>query len=144
TVFMEMVFRRIEYAIAGSAEQQLRRDRSGWTLDRVVRTGILHAVFFALSFCVANVFLAWIIGAAPLAAIVTDPPRQHLAGLLTILGFSFVFYLVFARFREQACVLACPYGRMLSSLIDERTVTVTYDRHRGEPRRLRGQIGRHT
>jgi cytochrome c oxidase accessory protein FixG len=55
-------------------------------------------------------------------------------GLVAILIFSFVFFLVFARFREQACVLACPYGRMLSSLVDRRTVTVTYDRARGEPR----------
>ena len=64
----------------------------------------------------------------------TDPPAQHLAGLVAILIFSFVFFLVFARFREQACVLACPYGRMLSALTDEQTVMVTYDSRRGEPR----------
>ena len=79
-------------------------------------------------------FLAWIIGRHELAAIVTDPPVEHLAGLTAIVVFSFVFYMVFARFREQACVLACPYGRVMSSLIDARTVTVTYDRLRGEPR----------
>lgn len=65
----------------------------------------------------------------------TDPPADHLAGLLSILVFSFVFYMVFARFREQACVLACPYGRVMSALTDDRTVTVTYDWRRGEPRR---------
>src|SRR5690606_2889597 len=63
-----------------------------------------------------------------------DPPSQHLVGLVAITIFSFVFYLVFARFREQACVLACPYGRVMSSLIDRHTVTVTYDFTRGEPR----------
>ena len=134
TIFMEMLFRKLEYVIEGSAEQQLRRDRGPWTLEGGLRKGIKHVVFFALSFAIANVFLAWIIGAGPLYRIVTDPPAQHLAGLATISIFSVVFYGVFARFREQACVLACPYGRMLSSLVDRRTVTVTYDTTRGEPR----------
>ena len=99
-----------------------------------MRKGVKHAIFLALSFLIANVFLAWVIGAPALLAIVTDPPRAHLPGLIAILIFSGVFYAVFARFREQACVLACPYGRVMSALIDSRTVTVTYDRTRGEPR----------
>jgi cytochrome c oxidase accessory protein FixG len=134
TVFMEMVFRRLEYLIDGSAEQQLRRDRGPWTGSRTARALVKLAIFFALSFVIANVFLAWIIGAPALKTIVTDSPSRHLAGLATILLFSFVFFLVFARFREQACVLACPYGRMLSALTDSQTVMVTYDARRGEPR----------
>ena len=143
TIFMEMLFRKLEYAIEGSAEQQLRRDRGPWTAARAVRKSIKHAVFFALSFFIANVFLAWIIGAGPLYRIVTDPPRQHLVGLIAISIFSLTFYAVFARFREQACVLACPYGRMLSSLVDRQTITVTYDTRRGEPRSriVRGHDG---
>ena len=87
-----------------------------------------------LSFVIANVFLAWIIGAPALLGIVTDSPARHIVGLVAIVIFSFVFYMVFARFREQACVLACPYGRMLSALTDARTITITYDWRRGEPR----------
>jgi cytochrome c oxidase accessory protein FixG len=80
------------------------------------------------------VFLAWVIGADALWTIVTEPPADHLAGLTAITIFSLVFFGVFARFREQACVLACPYGRVMSSLIDSQTITVTYDSVRGEPR----------
>src|SRR5688572_25835809 len=87
TVFMEMLFRKLEYLIEGSAEQQLRRARGAWTRDRMLRYAIKHAVFFALSFVIANVFLAWIIGAGALKIIVTDPPAQHLAGLTAILIF---------------------------------------------------------
>ncbi len=134
TVFMEMLFRRIEFLIEGSAEQQVRFARGPWTRERTVRAALKHAVFFALSFLIANVFLAWIIGAPQLVDIVTDSPRRHVAGLLAITIFSFVFYAVFARFREQACIIACPYGRVMSSLVDERTVTITYDSVRGEPR----------
>jgi cytochrome c oxidase accessory protein FixG len=134
TVFMEMLFRKIEYAIEGSAAQQLRRDRSALSLGSWARRILKHAIFFALSFVIANVFLAYIIGAEALWAIVTDPPSQHLAGLIAIIVFSLTFYAVFARFREQACTLACPYGRVMSALIDSHTLTVTYNRLRGEPR----------
>jgi cytochrome c oxidase accessory protein FixG len=131
---MEMLFRKLEYWLDGSAAQQVRRDAGAWNRDRVVHWVVKHALFFTLSFGLANVFLAWVIGADALWAIVTDPPRQHLAGLTAITLFSLVFFGVFARFREQACVLACPYGRVMSSLIDPQTITVTYDSVRGEPR----------
>ena len=134
TVFMEMLFRRLEYLIEGSAERQLRRNRGPWTREKVLRKSIKHAIFFGLSFTIANVFLAWVIGADALWVIVTDPPVRHVGGLFAITVFSFVFYMVFARFREQACILACPYGRVMSALIDAKTVTVTYDGKRGEPR----------
>jgi cytochrome c oxidase accessory protein FixG len=134
TVFMEMLFRKIEYVIDGSAEQQLRRHRGPWTADRLVRFAIKQSVFVALSFVIANVFLAYIIGSDALIGIITSPPAEHWRGLVAISIFSLVFYGVFARFREQACTLACPYGRVMSALIDTRTITVTYDRVRGEPR----------
>jgi cytochrome c oxidase accessory protein FixG len=134
TVFLEMVFRRLEYLIDGSAAQQLRRARGPWSAGRLARAAVKHAVFFALSFAIANLFLAYVIGARDLWRIITDPPGAHLHGLIAITMFSLVFYAVFARFREQACVLACPYGRVMSALVGPRTVTVTYDAPRGEPR----------
>jgi len=134
TVFLEMVFRRLEYLIDGPAERQLQRDGRPWTADTWARALLKHALFFALSFAIANLFLAYVIGAGPLRTIVTDPPGQHAGGLVAISIFSLLFYGVFSRFREQACTLACPYGRVMSSLIDRRTITVTYDSTRGEPR----------
>jgi cytochrome c oxidase accessory protein FixG len=134
TIFMEMLFRKLEFWLDGSAEQQLRRDKGPWNRERVVHWVRKHVLFFALSFGLANVFLAWVIGADALWTIVTEPPTQHLGGLTAITIFSLVFFGVFARFREQACVLACPYGRVMSSLIDTQTITVTYDSVRGEPR----------
>ena len=134
TVFMEMLFRKIEYAIEGSASQQLRRDKSALSGQAWARRLLKHAIFFTLSFVIANVFLAYIIGAGALWTIVTDPPSQHLTGLIAIIVFSLTFYAVFARFREQACTLACPYGRVMSALIDSHTLTVTYNSRRGEPR----------
>jgi cytochrome c oxidase accessory protein FixG len=138
TVFMEMLFRKLEYLIEGSAAEQLRRDRAPVTGPGLARRLIKHSIFFVLSFVIANVFLAYIIGAEALGRIITDPPSEHIVGLVAISIFSALFYGVFAFFREQACTLACPYGRMMSALIDPHTITVTYDWKRGEPRgRLR-------
>lgn len=134
TIFMEMVFRKIEFAIDGSAQQQVRRDKGPLTFDTIWRRVLKHAIFFAVSFGIANVFLAYIISAETLYTIVTDPPREHLTGLAAITVFSLVFYAVFARFREQVCTLACPYGRVMGALLDESSLTTTYDRRRGEPR----------
>ena len=134
TVFLEMVFRRLEWLIDGSAEQQLRRARGTRIWPDVARTVFKHALFLGISFAIANVFLAYVIGAEALRAIVTDSPSRHLTGLFAISVFSTVFYAVFARFREQACTLACPYGRVMGALVDADTITVTYDSRRGEPR----------
>ena len=134
TVFLEMVFRRIEYFLDGTAEQQVRRDHAPLALNEMPRRVLKHAIFFGLSFIIANLFLAYIIGADALWTIVTAPPREHVVGLTAITVFSLLFYGVFSRFREQACTLACPYGRMMSAFIDSHTITVTYDWKRGEPR----------
>jgi polyferredoxin len=108
TVFMEMLFRKLEYLIEGSAAEQLRRDRAPVTGPGLARRLIKHSIFFVLSFVIANVFLAYIIGAEALGRIITDPPSEHIVGLVAISIFSALFYGVFAFFREQACTLACP------------------------------------
>jgi len=95
---------------------------------------VKHIIFFGISFAIANTFLAYIIGRDELLKIQLDDPMNHLSGLGIITLFSFVFYAVFARFREQACLIACPYGRYQSVLVDKNTIAVTYDFVRGEPR----------
>ena len=134
TVFMEMVFRKIEYLIEGDARQQRKLDEGPWTSDKIFKKTLKHGLFLGLSFLIANIFLAYIIGSEQLWKIVTDPPAEHLTGLTAITIFSLLFYGVFARFREQACIIVCPYGRWQSVMVNEDTIAVTYDYLRGEPR----------
>lgn len=136
TIFMEMLFRKIEYAIEGDAPDQKRLDRAPRTAGKILKKGIKLGIFFAISFLIANIFLAYIIGADALWEIVTDDPREHLTGLAAITLFSLVFFGVFARFREQVCIVACPYGRLQSVLVDNNSIAVTYDFARGEDRAL--------
>src|SRR5215813_3190561 len=134
TVMMEMVFRKIEYLIEGSATEQKALRRAPWTAGKLAKKASKHGIFFALSFIIGNTLLAYIIGTDALRKIVTDDPRMHLSGLTFMALFTLVFYAVFARFREQACTFICPYGRFQSAMLDENTMVVAYDDTRGEKR----------
>ena len=134
TIFMEMVFRRIEYLIEGDSVKQQRLARMPWNTEKVMKKGSKHIIFYAISFFIGNTFLAYIIGIDELWQIITDSPSQHIAGLTAMILFSLVFYWVFAFFREQVCTLVCPYGRVQSVLLDKNSIVVSYDFVRGEPK----------
>ena len=134
TVMMEMVFRKIEYAIEGDAHEQRALNAAPWSGKKIATKLFKHGIFYALSFLVGNVLLSYIIGCQALYQIVTDPPAQHLVGLSFMIAFSLLFYGIFARFREQACTFVCPYGRYQSVVLDENSIVVAYDHKRGEKR----------
>lgn len=134
TIFMEMVFRKIEYWIEGDAPAQRMLDKAPWNAEKIRKKTLKHVIFFVLSVLIANTFLAYIIGIQDLQAIVTDPLSSHAGGFIAMMVFSGVFYTVFAFFREQVCTVVCPYGRLQSVLLDKDSVVVAYDYVRGEPR----------
>ena len=134
TVFMEMVFRKIEYWIEGDAPRQRMLNKAPWTGRKIYKKLSKHSIFFGLSFLISNIFLAYIIGSDELLIIITDSPSKHLSGLIAILIFSGIFYWIYARFREQVCIIVCPYGRLQSVLLDTNSIVVAYDFVRGEPR----------
>ena len=134
TIFLEMVFRRIEYWLEGDAPQQKALDRAELNWNKLWRKTTKHALFLAVSFLIANTFLAYIIGTEDLLKIIADSPSAHLGGLATMALFTGVFYAVFARFREQVCTIVCPYGRLQGVLLDKDSLVVAYDYQRGEPR----------
>lgn len=132
TIFMEMVFRRIEFWIDGDRGAQIRLDRQKWDAEKIRKRVTKWIVFFIISFLIANVFLAYLIGSDKLIRYITDGPFQHLSTLVSLLVFTAVFYFVFAWFREQVCIIACPYGRMQGVLLDNKSIVVAYDHKRGE------------
>ncbi|HEU4553722.1 MAG TPA: cytochrome c oxidase accessory protein CcoG [Chitinophaga sp.] len=134
TIFMEMLFRRIEYWIEGDAAARRLLDKAPWTTSKIRKKVLKHTVFFAIAVLVANVFLAYIIGIKQLQQIVRGPFHEHVGGFIAMLAFSGVFYGVFAFLREQVCTTVCPYGRLQGVLLDRSSVVVAYDYERGEPR----------
>ncbi|MCX6317981.1 MAG: cytochrome c oxidase accessory protein CcoG [Bacteroidetes bacterium] len=134
TIFMEMLFRKVEYLIEGDAAKQKLLKNAPWTGKKIRIKLIKHTAFFLLAFIIANFFLAYIIGVDELKHIITEPVSDHLIGFSSILVFSAIFYGVYAYFREQACTVVCPYGRLQSVLLDRNSMIVAYDYNRGEPR----------
>lgn len=135
TIFMEMVFRKIEYWIEGDSKDQRKLKSAPWTASKFSKKTIKHIIFFAIAFFISNIFLSYIIGMDELLKIISDPPSQHLQGLIAITIFSGVFYFVFSYFREQACTIVCPYGRLQGVLLDRDSIVIAYDNVRGEPRK---------
>lgn len=134
TIFLEMVFRKIEYWIEGDASAQIRLKRAPWNAEKIIKKVSKHGIFYALAFIISNLFLAYIIGKDQLFEIITDPPSEHAGGLTAMIIFSGVFYGVFAFMREQVCHFVCPYGRMQSVMLDNNSINVMYDYVRGEER----------
>ncbi|ARV12471.1 cytochrome c oxidase accessory protein CcoG [Gilvibacter sp. SZ-19] len=132
TIFMEMVFRRIEYWIEGDRGKQIRLDKQAWNAEKIRKRVTKWTVFFIISFLIANVFLAYLIGSDKLLEYITEGPLQNMSTFISLLIFTAVFYFVFAWFREQVCVIACPYGRLQGVLLDNKSIVVAYDHKRGE------------
>ncbi len=134
TVFLEMVFRKIEFFIEGDYVKQKNLNSAPWTGTKIFKKLSKWGIFFALSVLIANTFLAWIIGIDDLRKIITEPVYKHLGGFIAMILFSGAFYFVFAWFREYACIYVCPYGRLQGVLLDKKTTVIAYDYVRGEPR----------
>ncbi len=134
TIFLEMVFRKIEYKIDGDYGQQKRLAKMPWNAEKIRKRSLKWSIFYLISFLIANCFLSYIIGIDELFKIISEPPAQHIGGLIAILIFTTVFFFVFHWFREQACIVVCPYGRLQGVLLDKKSIQVSYDYKRGENR----------
>lgn len=141
TIFMEMVFRKVEYWIEGDAEKQRRLKDAAWTQEKVLKRGAKFLAFFTFSFIIAHYFLAYIIGMDAVVLYMSEGLLAHIATFIPLVIFSFVFFAVYWRFREQACIIVCPYGRLQGVMLDPNSIVVAYDYMRGEPR---GKMRRHT
>ncbi|MBT1689066.1 cytochrome c oxidase accessory protein CcoG [Dawidia soli] len=134
TLFMEMVFRKIEYWIEGDAPAQRRLNAAPLSFGKVWKKTAKHAIFIVISVIIAHTVMAYMIGTDQTLAIIGQSPLDNLAGFSGLAAFTVIFYGVYARFREQACIAVCPYGRLQSVLLTKESIVVAYDWLRGEPR----------
>ena len=133
TILMEMVFRKIEYWIDGDSNKQRQLKAMPWNAEKIQKRVTKFIAFYGLSFIIANFFLAYLISMDQLLEYVTHP-AQSVGTLVSLLVFTTVFFFVYWWFREQACIVVCPYGRLQGVLLDKNSIIVAYDHKRGEPR----------
>jgi cytochrome c oxidase accessory protein FixG len=142
TIFLEMVFRRIEYWIDGDRGSQIRLSKQEWNAEKIRKRVLKWIIFFIFSFIIANVFLAYIIGSDKLYLMVEEGPIKQSSNFIALLIFTGVFYFVFAWFREQVCIIVCPYGRLQGVLLDNKSINVAYDFVRGEKENGRAKFNK--
>jgi cytochrome c oxidase accessory protein FixG len=134
TIFMEMVFRKIEYWIEGDATQQKRLNDAPWSTNKVFKKVLKHGIFILFSLLISHTVMAYLIGIEQVKEIISQPPTEHLAGFIGLMAFTFIFYFVFSFFREQVCIAVCPYGRLQGVFLGNSSIAVMYDWLRGEKR----------
>jgi cytochrome c oxidase accessory protein FixG len=134
TVFLEQVFRRLERWIEGDALARRKLDAAPWTASKVIRRGAKQAGFAVLSLVITHLFLAYFVSVPALWSMMRAAPTEHGGAFLFVFVFAGILYFNFAWFREQLCIVLCPYGRLQSVLIDDDSLVIGYDARRGEPR----------
>lgn len=135
TVFVERLYRQIERWIEGNAVQRQRLSNGPWTVEKIFKKGSKWLVFALISWQLSHAFLAYFIGTEALAKMMISPPSEHPTAFFSMMFITLVLLFSFGWFREQFCIIMCPYGRFQSVLMDEDSMVVGYDEKRGEPRR---------
>lgn len=133
TVFMEMVYRRIEYAIEGDAPAQIRLNNSSWTIEKIFKKTLKHIIFIVLAIVFISLLLSLVFGIENIGNALLHP-LSNTGFFIAIVVLSAMFYFIFAFFREQVCTNVCPYGRMQGVLLVDNSIVVHYDYVRGEKR----------
>ena len=134
TVFLEGVFRRIERAIEGPRAQRLRRNAAGFSFDKLWRKTLKHAIYIVLALLLSHVFISYFVSLPSLVDMVQRSPAEHPTAFTWVIVMSGILWFNFAWFREQLCLIICPYGRLQSAMTDRDTMVIGYDESRGEPR----------
>lgn len=134
TIFMEGVFRRVEYWIEGDYMAQKKLDKQPWDKEKITKKGIKHFIFIVISVLIMHTFMAYLVGVERVWEIVDEGPMENPSGFAAMVVFTGLFYGVFSWMREQVCTTVCPYGRLQGVLLDRQSIVVAYDHERGEDR----------
>jgi len=134
TLFLEHVFRRVERWIDGDAPARRKLDAAPWTGAKIFKRVFKHTVFVLIAAVIAHIFLSYFVSIKGLYQMMSGPPSEHFLAFGIVFVLTFLLYGSFSWFREQFCVIMCPYGRLQSALTDDHSLVIGYDQKRGEPR----------
>lgn len=134
TIFLEMIFRKIDYLIEGDRNKQMKLDRQEWNSEKIWKRSLKWSIFLIISLIITHWMFMYIVGYQEVFNMVKEGPFNNFTSFLVMIVFTAAFYFTFAWFREQVCTLVCPYGRLQGVLIDKQTINVYYDFKRGEKR----------
>lgn len=134
TVFLEHFYRRIERWIEGDHTKRKQLDARIWDAEKIAKRILKHGIFVIISLLIAHMFIAYFISIPQLYEWMRTSPTEHWGTFLFVFIASAMIYFNFSWFREQLCLVICPYGRLQSAMIDDDSIVIGYDENRGEPR----------
>lgn len=135
TVFIDFVYRRIERWVEGTYLERRRLHEAEWSWNKFRKIITKWFLFTFFSTLFAHSFVAYFTGSRELLRMMSGTPAENWTYFLIILSFTLLLLFNFGWFREQFCVIMCPYGRIQSVLLEPSSISVMYDQVRGEPRR---------
>ena len=139
TVFLEHIFRRIERVIEGDSIQRKKLAAASWTPGKATKQVLKHVFYLIAAALLAHVFLSYFIPLPRLYQFMRQSPLANATAFGIVVFLTVAFWFSFGWFREQFCIIMCPYGRLQSVLTDADTIIVGYDEKRGEPRGAKGR-----
>lgn len=138
TVFIDAIYRNIERLVEGNYIARRQLLKADMSISKFVKTSVKWILFFVVSSVIAHSFVAYFVGSEELMAMVQGSPAQNWSYFLLVTAMTGILLFDFGWFREQFCIVMCPYGRFQSVLLDSKSITVLYDEKRGEPRKAGG------
>ncbi|MEZ4872141.1 MAG: 4Fe-4S binding protein [Bdellovibrionales bacterium] len=130
TVFIDGIYRRIETWIEGSHLARRKLDLQDWNREKILKRSSKWLAFFVVSFLISHSFLAYFVGSQAIIEYVQHPPSENWTTFLIVMSFTAFLLFDFGWFREQFCIIMCPYGRFQSVLMDESSLAIVYDENR--------------
>lgn len=139
TVFIDALYRKVESLVEGKPRARQKLDEGPWNFEKVWKRSTKWFLYTVVSLHITHTFIGYFVGTRRLFWITMENPSSNLTLFFTTLSITVLFLLNFGWFREQFCLIACPYGRFQSVMMDDHSMNVVYDDRRGEPRRQPGQ-----
>lgn len=135
TVFIDAIYRKIEILVEGKTRARAALDAAPWTKEKIFKRTLKWTLYTIVSLHIAHSFLGYFVGTRDLFWITTRAPSENMGLFISMVGITALCLFDFGWFREQFCIIACPYGRLQSVIMDKDSMVVAYDLNRGEPRR---------
>lgn len=135
TVFIDALYSKVEILIEGKGRARKALDEGPWNSEKIFKKSLKWTIFLIISLHIAHSFIGYFIGTKELFWMTLRPPAENMGAFITMCSLTLLCLFDFGWFREQFCIIACPYGRLQSVIMDDNSMVVAYDKTRGEPRR---------
>ncbi|WP_239807133.1 cytochrome c oxidase accessory protein CcoG [Croceicoccus hydrothermalis] len=132
TVWTDL-FQHVDRFVDGDRNARMRLDAAPWTWGKVARRAFKWTIYLAIGFATGGAWVLYFADAPTLwrefFAGEAAPVAYVTVAILTVLTVTLGGFM-----REQVCIYMCPWPRIQTAMLDEKSLIVTYKDWRGEPR----------